>query len=709
MRKLLCSVLCAILIAASFPFVSRALDYSGVASNGIEWHFVDGVLTVSGEGAVEMDTRFLDGPSSYIYGPAWVSFREFIESVVIEHGITTLPALCFRRHRNVKSVYLSDTVASVGVNCFYDWREISTVTVDENNRYFKAVDNCLIRNSDGCLLIGNQEGVIPDDGSVRKIGINVFNRREFTEVTIPSPVAEIGSEAFIYCTMLETVTLNHGVREISGSAFKNCSSLKNITIPKSVVNIGAAAFEGCSSMTDVFYGGTEEDWSRIKFGSMNEPLENATVHFLNEQHDPIFIWSLDNGTLTLNGDGRIDENTMWNDDSSEVGATPWNEYASGIESVVIGHGITNFPYLHNLDNLKSLTVSDTVKKDGDYWFYCPSKAFERVTVDEANPYYSSAGNCLVDKREKKLIFGFASSVIPDDGSVETIGNNSFEGREGLTGVTVPASVKVIGQQAFKNCTELTSVSFPRGLLTIENNAFDGCTSLDCVELPDTLTDLGESAFCGCSSLREIRIPSSLKTVEAGAFSDCSSLSSLTFDDGVETISGSAFAGCRALTSVVFPDSLKFIYDMAFCGCESLRDVTFGRGAIKTGYLGFYCCTSLERVYFPSSLITVEQYSFEGCDSLSDIFYGGDAARWSRVIICDGNSPLYNANIHYSFPRPTVYVGDVNGDRLITVSDLGALKSGLAGIAAFANCNCDMNGDGLYTVSDVSVLKQMLAG
>ncbi len=62
-------------------------------------------------------------------------------------------------------------------------------------------------------------------------------------------------------------------------------------------------------------------------------------------------------------------------------------------------------------------------------------------------------------------------------------------------------------------------------------------------------------------------------------------------------------------------------------------------------------------------------------------------------------------------REVVYmVGDVNGDSLTTIKDLGDIKAFLAGgdENGYATVNCDVNGDELLTISDIAEMKKNLA-
>jgi len=46
-----------------------------------------------------------------------------------------------------------------------------------------------------------------------------------------------------------------------------------------VTIIEYSAFRECNNLTDVYYGGTEEQWNSMRIKTMNEPLTEATIHF----------------------------------------------------------------------------------------------------------------------------------------------------------------------------------------------------------------------------------------------------------------------------------------------------------------------------------------------------------------------------------------------------------------------------------------------
>ncbi len=80
---------------------------------------------------------------------------------------------------------------------------------------------------------------------------------------------------------VKAVVVENGVTSIGNLAFAWCGYLTSVTIPESVTSIGNGAFSVCDSLTDIYYTGTEEEWSSISinnFAHANDYLINAAVH-----------------------------------------------------------------------------------------------------------------------------------------------------------------------------------------------------------------------------------------------------------------------------------------------------------------------------------------------------------------------------------------------------------------------------------------------
>lgn len=119
---------------------------------------------------------------------------------------------------------------------------------------------------------GPAEIVIPH--TVEKIGDSVFsNCPSLIKVTLSDSLTELGFGAFSNCSALETVNLPKNLTSISTFAFSDCARLTSVNIPVGVTYIGSDAFP--SGITDIYYGGTKDEWERI---DSDWSSDTVTVH-----------------------------------------------------------------------------------------------------------------------------------------------------------------------------------------------------------------------------------------------------------------------------------------------------------------------------------------------------------------------------------------------------------------------------------------------
>ena len=248
-------------------------------------------------------------------------------------------------------------------------------------------------------------------------------------------------------------------------------------------------------------------------------------------------------------------------------------------TVYIGHSVTKLYPENFLDSFNS---------------------WDRITVQEGNPVYSGAGGCLIEKATKTLLVGASSSVIPDDGSVETIGEKAFYQCWNLKKVVIPDSVTKIEDNAFHSARCMTELVLSKNLKSIGNGAFNGCEMLEGdLVIPETVTFIGEAAFGGVA-LKSVTIPASIKRIPTAMFAG-SDLENVTIMPGIEVVGNKAFQYCNDLESIVIPEGVTTIEDDAFFHCSDLLHVSL-----------------------PNSLINITSYSsvFESCESLVRNEYKG---------------------------------------------------------------------------------------
>jgi hypothetical protein len=286
-----------------------------------------------------------------------------------------------------------------------------------------------------------------------------------------------------------------------------------------------------------------------------------------------------------------------------------------------------------------------------------------ITVDSANPNYSSVGGVLFDKAQRRLMQypsskAGTSYIIPN--SVTNIGDSAFNRCHNLTSVTIPNSVTSIGDEAFTQCQSLSNVTIPNSVTSIGVGAFSGCVSLTSVTIGSSLTNIGDSAFGDCWSLTAITvdsanpnyssvggvlfdkgqttlmqypyakagasytIPNSVTNIADSAFSGCQSLTSLTIPNSVTSIGNYTFSECTSLTSITIPNGVNSIGDSAFYFCYSLTNVTIPASVTSIGHSAFSDCYGLHSVTIPNSVTSIGDGAFYDCDSLTTVFFRGNA-------------------------------------------------------------------------------------
>lgn len=91
----------------------------------------------------------------------------------------------------------------------------------------------------------------------------------------------VGDLGFCNCNSLVSISLPNGTTKIGNNAFMGCSKLRRIVIPASVMEIGGLAFMGCENLSDIYFGGSERQWTDL---GGNEKLaldESVTIHYGN--------------------------------------------------------------------------------------------------------------------------------------------------------------------------------------------------------------------------------------------------------------------------------------------------------------------------------------------------------------------------------------------------------------------------------------------
>ena len=489
--------------------------------------------------------------------------------------VTRIGNGAFSSCSSLTSITIPSSVTSIGDSAFYWCFNLASITVESGNTVYHSAGNCIIETAAKTLIAGCKNSVIPDDGSVTSIGDYAFCWcTGLTSITIPDSVTSIGKWAFDECFNLLGITIPNSVTSIGDSAFRYCENITSIVIPDSVTSIGQSAFSGCWHLESI----TVESGNTVYHSAGNCIIETASKTLVAVCQNSVIP---DDGSVTSIGD------------SAFYGC-------ARLASITIPDSVTSIgdEAFYNT-GLASITIPDSVTSIGQSAF-SGCRHLESITVESGNAVYHSAGNCIIETATKTLIAGCKNSVIPDDGSVTSIGRSAFEDCDGLTNITIPDGVTSIGYSAFRWCSSLTGITIPDSVTNIGSYAFDdtayyknGANWTDGVlyignylikaksgELPADYTIkagtkvIADYAFSWCRNLTSITLPDSVTSIGVRAFSGCTSLTDITIPDSVTSIGEGAFSGCRNLTSITIPCSVTSIGEEAFSWCTNLETITF---------------------------------------------------------------------------------------------------------------------------------------
>lgn len=229
------------------------------------WSISGSTLTISGTGAIYDYEPGTHGP--------WDDSGDTYTSIVIGSGITRIGEFAFHESP-AESVSIPDTVTSIGTGAFAS-SALTSVTIPGS---VESWQEAFVM----CESLQTAE-IMP---GVTKIDVMSFGGCSNLESvnSLPNSVTEICNCAFQYCESLDNIHLSETVTKIGNNAFEGCSNMDSIEFSNTLTEIGENAFDDCYSLSDIYYCGSEADWSSITIGTGNECLRNATINYNYNPH-----------------------------------------------------------------------------------------------------------------------------------------------------------------------------------------------------------------------------------------------------------------------------------------------------------------------------------------------------------------------------------------------------------------------------------------
>ena len=364
---------------------------------------------------------------------------------------------------NIVNLTISDNVTTIGVNAFVGCNSLNltignnpllvfnpenemflggnlnSIVVDKANTKYNDGNgsNVLIETSTNKLLVGSDNGVIPD-GVVEICSVAFSFCTNIESMVIPDSVTTMGPNVFTGCSNLKNVTLSKNLTKLDYNTFENCTSLKSINIPKNVTQIEGDAFDGCTNLETIIV-----DSENLKYSSPNNC--NAII---------------EKETSTL---------------------------IAGCKNTIIYEGIKIIDgyAFAGRSNLKTITLPASLIMIIDNPFRNTNCTFV-IASGNAKFKVDTTSNMILSIDGKTLIVANnKSDVSKTPASVETIDRHAFNSCLGLINLIIPNGIKVIDVDAFYGCANLKTVIIPNSVTTIKSLAFSGCNALTSVTFNDT--------------------------------------------------------------------------------------------------------------------------------------------------------------------------------------------------------------------------------
>ncbi len=379
--------------------------------------YTDGRMVISGSGAMaDFESKTLWGQVAGAVTP-WYDYREFILSLHVEEGITSIGNYAFTLHEELKEVSLPSSLTRLGDYAFY--------------------------------------------------------RAGLLNLSLPAALREMGFSALAEMDYLLDLRLPDGLEELAPALFQH-AKLRSIVIPSSLKTIKESAFKSAYGLTDVYYEGTQEAWQQIQIAEDNDTLLKATMHYgqretavLSGKCGENVSFTLDDkGTLTVSGSGPMYDYTLTHQSGyTGNGNTgyyagnrvdvPWQDHLVDIREIVVSTGVTrigNYAF-YNCYQARSVQLPDTLASIGTGAFH--SSSLTQLYLPDS-----------VERLDERAFEGcFALTEIRLSRNITQIPENCFRYCDALLELILPGGVQTIAETAFSQ-SRISDLTIPATVTSV---------------------------------------------------------------------------------------------------------------------------------------------------------------------------------------------------------------------------------------------------
>jgi|GEM_PF-6861209 hypothetical protein len=396
-----------------------------------------------------------------------------IESLVIEEGVTAIPASEFENCTALKTVSIPLSVSLIGESAFKGCSSLESVTIavsDESAVRSRGIGSSAFEDCVSLKSITTHPSLTPCaklDGKKFK-STACFKNTGLESVTIylesfgttTTNVGSIGSaELFMNCSKLSTVNIVYGkavVFTLAGkSMFEGCTSLKSFPFPTDkTVSFGGMTQDDIfknTGLESVFIGKSAASNLTIGAGTFDACASLKTVVFDEKVNfsGPMTSKTTFNGCSIANMTLSCQSLDFRLFDGCSVDALKLNDvqYVSEIPDTLYDKFTVREI---DLGGLLSTSFGDDVSNDSKMAVIATIPGLQKITLTGENSKYG-----MVDGAVYRLDY---SNVDAPTAPVALVICSPD-----VVSVEIPATVTSVGAKAFDGCDSLGYVSFPVGL------------------------------------------------------------------------------------------------------------------------------------------------------------------------------------------------------------------------------------------------------
>lgn len=236
----------------------------------VTWKYITSIGGAAFSGCSSL--KHVDLPEGIILDDSVFSQCKSLTNVTLPSSLTVIPSSTFEGS-GLSSIILNNGCTSISSMAFASCKNLTNVKL--NNGLIEIGSFAF----DGCSNLINVD--IPS--SVDVIGDGAFMEcSKLINVTLPKrDNLRIGEKAFQNSGLISIIIPTY-TTSIGGYCFSGCDKMTWVSLPNPnnrVFMVVYAAFDGCSALTDVYFDGSQEEWSLIRIFDDNDPLKNATIHY----------------------------------------------------------------------------------------------------------------------------------------------------------------------------------------------------------------------------------------------------------------------------------------------------------------------------------------------------------------------------------------------------------------------------------------------